>query len=1015
MAEDLISEYINRDGIRGDTKFMLDNINSVYNAYVNLFDTFKKTEGLKAPREIISELSKATEATKNLRHETDRFIQSKQKDNNISLSAAKIKSEEAKAAKETAGAKQLEARETERSAKAKEKESKLLDQAANDYYQLSKAYNDAALKAKNYYLTLGENHPITVQAVKDASDISNVLKKVDASVGQFQRNVGNYKSAFDGLGFSFTQVARELPSLSISVQQFALAISNNLPMVADELAKARTEIAALKAEGKEAPSLLRRIGGALFSWQVGLSIGITLLTVYSKQLTNFFSKIFGGTKAVSDLARQQSLLNEVQRDVAKSAGDELASLDALYKVATNILLPMKERKAAVDDIQDEYPQYFKNIKDEVILQGKAEDAYKKTKDAILESAKARAIERRISALYDRELNLELDKEQNRKSQEEQDRKIKLAQARQGLRDVNSRQGLSGTAAVNEEKTYRERLINQEKDINKELDNIAKDREFLLAKLTTTGKKGGGAGFLDDYLERERAAALELFRFRKQAEIDLQKSLVEITTGEDRSAARQKQYELEIELIKGVTQFELAEKGLTKNQIKLINEKSEADEKESFRRRIADLVQFSKEEKDIINNQIEDFREAARKAKEEEIKNAIESTTKRAQEGQDARESFYNKLLIDENENYKKRLDSAGTNQKKIEKAEKDHQTRLAEIKLDAAISDAKAQINIQKDILSIIDLPEKEKADALRKLSKLEKELSDLSVEKVEAANKKKKLSNQDYFKDLEEALRTALSYYDQISSIISGAFEAGATARRNEIQEQIELLEKQKKADIDLVNSSVTNRQEAAAQVAIIEARAQAQREQLEQRQKNLDYRRAQFDKAASIARIAIETAQAVVHQLATGDPFTAFARATLVGVLGAAQLAVAVATPIPRYKHGKNKYDNYEGPAIVGDGGKPEAIVREDGSVEITDSKPQLTFVKRNDIILPEVPRLAVKESVPNESDQKIEMAVNRMEKNVVKAIKKIPQPVIKVENVISKWIRSGDSSSHYLNRQQ
>jgi hypothetical protein len=43
----------------------------------------------------------------------------------------------------------------------------------------------------------------------------------------------------------------------------------------------------------------------------------------------------------------------------------------------------------------------------------------------------------------------------------------------------------------------------------------------------------------------------------------------------------------------------------------------------------------------------------------------------------------------------------------------------------------------------------------------------------------------------------------------------------------------------------------------------------------------RARFEKAATLTRIAIETALAVVHQLGTGDPFTAFARAFAAGAL--------------------------------------------------------------------------------------------------------------------------------------
>jgi hypothetical protein len=125
--------------------------------------------------------------------------------------------------------------------KASKAEEKAIKDISNDYLQLSKAFNDASLKAKNYYLTLGENHPLTIEAIKDANDMNNILKRIDEKVGQYGRNVGNYKSAFDGLGVSVSQIARELPSLTISAQQFVLAISNNLPMLQDELKKAKVK------------------------------------------------------------------------------------------------------------------------------------------------------------------------------------------------------------------------------------------------------------------------------------------------------------------------------------------------------------------------------------------------------------------------------------------------------------------------------------------------------------------------------------------------------------------------------------------------------------------------------------------------------------------------------------------------------------------------------------------------------------------------------------------------------
>jgi hypothetical protein len=120
--------------------------------------------------------------------------------------------------------------------------------------------------------------------------------------------------------------------------------------------------------------------------------------------------------------------------------------------------------------------------------------------------------------------------------------------------------------------------------------------------------------------------------------------------------------------------------------------------------------------------------------------------------------------------------------------------------------------------------------------------------------------------------------------------------------------------------------------------------------RQRQLDIQRARFDKAANIGRIIIETALAVVHQLGSGDPYTAIARAIGAGVIGAAQLAVAAAQPVPKFKGGRK-----DGPAtfaIVGDGGRNEVITSPDLSKSyVTPDRDTLTYLPEGYKVFPSV----------------------------------------------------------------
>ena len=124
------------------------------------------------------------------------------------------------------------------------------------------------------------------------TQISNVQKELNAAEqasGRFQRNVGNYASAWNGLGNSVQQVARELPSLAVSANTFFLAISNNLPILVDEIAKARKEYANFKAElkagnkdVKAVAPVWQQLTRSILSWQTALVVGLTLLSVYGK-------------------------------------------------------------------------------------------------------------------------------------------------------------------------------------------------------------------------------------------------------------------------------------------------------------------------------------------------------------------------------------------------------------------------------------------------------------------------------------------------------------------------------------------------------------------------------------------------------------------------------------------------------------------------------------------------------------------------------------------------------------
>jgi hypothetical protein len=224
--------------------------------------------------------------------------------------------------------------------------------------------------------------------------------------------------------------------------------------------------------------------GALKAFRIALlATGIGAAVVTIGLLVKYFNDL---KKAQEEATRQTKLFNEVQQETNKQAGAEIANLEILYKVATNTTLSLKKRKEAVDDLQKQYPDYFKNINDEIILQGKAADAYDATKAAIIEAARTRAINSKLEELATKELDAIQEKNDVKQKQRENDARKRKADA--SKKDAEAR-GLEQFSAIAEGG----KLINAEDGINKKLADIAQDRDFVLSQITTPETKVGGGG------------------------------------------------------------------------------------------------------------------------------------------------------------------------------------------------------------------------------------------------------------------------------------------------------------------------------------------------------------------------------------------------------------------------------------------------------------------------------------------------------------------------------------------
>lgn len=293
--------------------------------------------------------------------------------------------------------------------------------------RVQNAYNNLAAKKERYNnLTAYEEARLkTLQVLTEK--YNTTLKAVDATVGKHTRNVGNYASSFNPLNNSISQLGREMPAFANSVQTGFMAISNNLPIFFDAMQNVIAQNKELQAQGKPTKSALTQLAGALFSFQTLLSVGVTLLTLYGAQVYDFLS---GAKKKKEAIEAEKKALEEKQK-VEEQARDTTASFQSgemarskiLFENAKNLTLTYTERKKAITELRERYPDYLKNLTDEQILAGNTADAENALNEALIKRGVALAAQEMLQKNLTDELKLRLKNAELLKQSLEDQQKI----------------------------------------------------------------------------------------------------------------------------------------------------------------------------------------------------------------------------------------------------------------------------------------------------------------------------------------------------------------------------------------------------------------------------------------------------------------------------------------------------------------------------------------------------------------------------------------------------------------
>jgi hypothetical protein len=347
-------------------------------------------------------------------------------------------------------------KQKEAQVKALEREQAKLEASANLYNKVQAKMNALSNEYKALATRKELFNNLTAKEEQRYTSLQNriqkydqTLKAVDASMGKYQRNVGNYASAFNPLGNSINQLTREMPAFANSVQTGFMAISNNLPIFFDSIQEVIRQNKELQAQGQPTKSVLSQLAGSFFSLGTALSVGVTLLTIYGKDIVEFASKAFSASKGIDAIKESQKQLNDINVQGRKDAVEEQLRLKTLLEVAKDTTLSYKERMIAVKELQETYPAYFGNLKEEKILAGQTAEAEKSLTEAILDRAKANAAVAKITENQSKIIDLEVRKleliRKQQKLQLEVDRQRKVQASTVGGGTVAGTYDLETTA------------------------------------------------------------------------------------------------------------------------------------------------------------------------------------------------------------------------------------------------------------------------------------------------------------------------------------------------------------------------------------------------------------------------------------------------------------------------------------------------------------------------------------------------------------------------------------------
>ena len=654
-------------------------------------------------------------------------------------------------------------------------------------------------------------------------------------------------------------------------------------------------------------------------------------------------------KRLDDLKDVQKQLNDAREAGVKSAANEISKLTILYKAATNVNKPMRERVDAVKELKRQYPEYLGKLSDEVILAGKAADAYAALKNNIIESAIARAKEERIA---------EIAKEYEKVTEEinQKTKALEMSSKVQGY-EVHDDNVVGGTSYHSNEKHISEQqealsvLQKQANEYMHTMEQIASTidvSKIIKSDKSTTPTSTASSSEARETQKTQEEVSEIVLNARKstlQQQIQMESEHSETVLSLKRQLA-----EIDEELT-----IRSAKKSYATQLVEL--KKSLDAQKISKEEYTKSVEALDEQYRTAVQNAEFNLQKSITEAQEETNEARITKIEERYSVEQSIRDTNYTKEIADEEKHYAELLSHADESHQSREKIEEEHNLKMLEIHQKYERDTAKAAVDTLKEQMEVAGLTEEQRESLEQQLAKAtadyEKMMADQSIEYMEAVT-------DAHQKQIEKRMKAVQFWGDFTKDMLNELTNlAGALydSQVSEIEKEEKALDEKKDKDLErieeLENSKVITTEEAEARKRAAEQASERKHEELEQKKAQIEYKKALMEKANKVAQIGISTALGIMQALAMFPPNIPLS--ITVGAIGAVQLAAALAQPIKAYAKGTPHEGHHGGLAVVGDGGKPELVTFK-GKSWITPDKPTVVNLPKGAHVYPDARALSV-----------------------------------------------------------